>query len=190
MAISSEFSQAVQEKNTLRVRIMLKDSLLVDKSFALFSELLRYAEEQEITVWMIPDEPLEQESKPWSIDTMNYELTALVNDFTREHVNYVKQIIREVYKNELQERTISTMQPSSVKVQSGWASTFIQPVSPGHTCNDNYKAILQSIRCINKIIHANEDKRGNRRWRREDIDKIKKYAKNIEEACENIQRRR
>ena len=33
MAISSEYAQAVLDNNRLRVRLMLKDSLLIDKSF-------------------------------------------------------------------------------------------------------------------------------------------------------------
>lgn len=98
MAVSKEFAQAVLEKNYLRVRIMLKDSLLIDKSFKLFSEMQSYSSAQGVDPWVDPDIPLEKAEKPWTEDTMNYELTALVNDFTKEHVVYVKEIISEVYK--------------------------------------------------------------------------------------------
>ena len=39
MAITNEFTEAVQAGNKMRVRIMLKDSLLVDPTAAQFNEM-------------------------------------------------------------------------------------------------------------------------------------------------------
>jgi len=41
--VSPEFNSAVKTGNLLRVRIMLKDSLIVDPTFAQFNEMLAYA---------------------------------------------------------------------------------------------------------------------------------------------------
>ena len=43
MVVSNEFKEVVQEKDILKVRIMLKDSLLIDRSFTTFEELVNYA---------------------------------------------------------------------------------------------------------------------------------------------------
>ena len=180
MAVSSEFAKTVQENNVLRIRIMLKDSLLVDKSFSMFSELLTYALAHGVEVWMTPEDPLEQAEKPWTLDLMNYELTALVNDFTKEHVNYVKQIIREIYKGEVPVRTPA---PSPKPVTSGMGSA-------PKTNDSSYDTILREITKINRILKMNKDVDGNRRWPTEDIEKIRKSARDIETACENIQRRK
>ena len=41
--ISQEFKKAVEERDLLRVRIMLKDSLIIDPSFGKFEKMLRCA---------------------------------------------------------------------------------------------------------------------------------------------------
>ncbi len=192
MAVSSEFAKTVQENNVLRIRIMLKDSLLVDKSFSMFSELLTYALAHGVEVWMTPEDPLEQAEKPWTLDLMNYELTALVNDFTKEHVNYVKQIIREIYKGEVPVRTPA---PSPKPVPRP-TQTISRPMSTSgmgsapKTNDSSYDTILREIAKINRILKMNKDVDGNRRWLTEDIEKIRKSARDIETACENIQRRK
>ena len=44
MVLTNEFIEAVENKKKTRVRIMLKDTLLVDPSFRVFNEMLEYAE--------------------------------------------------------------------------------------------------------------------------------------------------
>jgi len=191
MTISKEFAQAVLEKNYLRVRIMLKDSLLIDKTFRLFSEMQSYATTQGANPWVNPDIPLEKADKPWTEDTMNYELTALVNDFTREHVDYVKEIISEVYKVNTNVRSVPQAQP----VQSNRSNTVPQNTGGSllgtHTsASDPYNTILSKVSRINKILKDNKDSVTNRRsWRRDDISLIKMYAQSIVEACNEIQRK-
>ena len=46
MALTSEFKDAVQNQNKVRVRIMLKDSLLLDPSGDNFQQMLDYAKVQ------------------------------------------------------------------------------------------------------------------------------------------------
>lgn len=96
MAISREFQNAVKEKNILRIRIMLKDSLLIDRSFYMFKELLECTEKHGVKVLMDAEDSLERADKPWTVDLMNSELVSLVNDFTKEHIQYVMEIIREI----------------------------------------------------------------------------------------------
>ena len=43
MAITNEFKEVVQSGKVLRIRIMLKDSLLIDPTSKLFDEMLQYA---------------------------------------------------------------------------------------------------------------------------------------------------
>lgn len=188
MAVSSEFAKTVQEKNVLRTRIMLKDSLLVDKSFSRFSELLNYALAHDVEVWMTQDDSFEQAEKPWTLDLMNYELTALVNDFTKEHVDYVKQIIREIYKKkggipELSHKSVSRpIQHPTVSIGGVRKSS--------RTHDANYETILCNVKKMERILRNNEDAAGNRRWLTNDIEKIRKLASGVVTACENIQKRK
>ena len=188
MAISSEFAQAVSEKNTLRVRIMLKDSLLVDKTFRSFDEMQAYASAQGVSPWADADIPLEKAEKPWTEDIMNYELTALVNDFTKEHVNYVKAIIADVYRINL---------PAQQPVRN---TTVSQPVAQQASrlgnlnsimgSDDPHKIILNEASNINRILRSNKDAVTERRiWMDEDIERLKRHAQGIVDACRRIQRR-
>ena len=45
MAVSQEFQTALDDKDMRLVRIMLKDSLVVDPTFTEFGEMLRLAEQ-------------------------------------------------------------------------------------------------------------------------------------------------
>lgn len=183
MAISSEFAKTVQEKNVLRTRIMLKDSLLVDKSFSKYKELLTYAEAQGVEVWMTQEDPIEPAKKPWTLDLMNYELTALVNDFTEAHVQYVQKIITEVYKGEA-----SVSAPVSSNQDTPLAED--KKLRANNTNNDDYNSIIYHVNEMIRILKNNKDSKGNRCWFLEDIKKIRKSSGSITIACENILRRK
>ena len=183
MAISSEFVQAVRDGNKLRVRIMLKDSLLVDKTFRLFDEMQAYASAQGVSPWADADIPLEKTEKPWSEDTMNYELTALVNDFTKEHVNYVKAIIAEVYKDSL-----PVLQPvRNTSISQSVSQPVNRPTSSIIGTEDPHKTILNKASSINRILRNNKDETtGKRTWMNEDIDRIRRHAQKIVDACNRL----
>ena len=183
MAISSEFAQAVMGGNKLRVRIMLKDSLLVDKTFRLFDEMQAYASAQGVSPWADADIPLEKAEKPWTEDTMNYELTALVNDFTKEHVNYVKAIIADVYKVSL-----PVSQPvRNTPVSQSAPQSVNRPTSSIMGTEDPHKTILNEASSINRILRNNKDENsGKRIWMNEDIDRIRRHAQRIVDACNRL----
>ena len=191
MAISSEYAQAVRDNNKLRVRIMLKDSLLIDKSFRLFEEMQEYALAQGVNPWADVDIPLEKSEKPWTEDTMNYELTALVNDFTKEHVNYIKEIITDLYKTDIaspDKRYVSDVQVN----QREERTAIIRPTKNDQIGKgqDPYKTIVVGNRNINMTLRKTVDSVTNkRRWLKEDISDIKRNAQRIIDACNEIQRR-
>ena len=191
MAISSEYAQAVRDNNKLRVRIMLKDSLLIDKSFRLFEEMQEYALAQGVNPWADVDIPLEKPEKPWTEDTMNYELTALVNDFTKEHVNYIKEIITDLYKTDIaspDKRYVSDVQVN----QREERTVIIRPTNNDQIGKgqDPYKTIVVGNRNINMTLRKTIDSVTNkRRWLKEDISDIKRNAQRIIDACNEIQRR-
>lgn len=166
MALTPEFISAVEGNNLLRVRIMLKDSLLVDKSFNQFTEMRGYAESRGTNFWM--EKTAELERRPeifWDTELMNLELTRLVNDFTKERLAYCQAIIQKIY---------------------GINSTPKQAYPSDN--GDNYKAILSGVTKMNRILRKNETSAG-RIWREDDIKAIQAEAERISRACEGIIRR-
>jgi hypothetical protein len=102
--VSVEFQKVVQEKNVLRTRIILKDSMLVDPTFHQFDEMLRYAKDRIHGIIVAYDgEPLEMNSGKWNEDTMNYELTQLVNNFSERRITHLKEIISHLMRDRIEE---------------------------------------------------------------------------------------
>lgn len=148
MSVSSEFARAVSDQKALSVRIMLKDSLLVDKSFSLFDEMQKYAVDHGASPWMEPEDSLEKEEAPWSEDTLNYELTALVNDFTHEHVDYIKNIISSIFGS-----------PSSFqRPVNDTENVVISDTAPSRVINgkDPYKIIVDCTHDICRVLKRNK----------------------------------
>lgn len=96
MALTREFMEAVSQGNVLRVKIMLKDSLLVDTSFDQFHEMIRYAEPRLDGIWVNDEEDKEIFSE--SPEEFNAVLVGLVNHFSRRRVNHVKGMINQLYQ--------------------------------------------------------------------------------------------
>lgn len=163
--MTPEFMQAVKERNLLRIRIMMKDSLLIDKSADLFNEMNKYAEKQGICVWMKNGEEFDALPEDlWDESLLNSELVKLINDFTLKRVKYCLGIIRKIYKDKNKEK-------SNVKGQS--------------KKDLEYKKILKEEEQIRKILKRNKNGKG-RTWKDKDIKQIYISAKNIKEACEIV----
>ena len=98
MAVAEEFKSAVSAGNRTMVRIMLKDSLLVDKSFVSFNEMLAYAEKRMDNLYDVHDgEVLIEEPDKWNKDYMNQQLFAVVSNFSKERLNLLKKIVSHVF---------------------------------------------------------------------------------------------
>ena len=93
MALTQEFRYAVEQGNLLRVRIMLKDSLLVDTSFEQFNEMIRFAELKLDNLWINDEDDNEEFSQ--STDELNIILAGLVNNFSKKRVAYLKKLIKK-----------------------------------------------------------------------------------------------
>ena len=95
MALTQEFVEAVIQGNLLRVRIMLKDSLLVDTSFEQFKEMLRYAEPRMERLWVSDEE--DDEIFYQSPDELNSILVGLINCFSKRRVKHLMRLISSIY---------------------------------------------------------------------------------------------
>lgn len=197
MALTPEFISAVSARNLLRVRIMLKDSLLVDKRFYQFKEMRTYAEGRGINFWMEKTEELEIAPKTeWNTEIMNLELTRLVNDFTKERLVYCQSIIEKVYgitpypDQAYQQQTapaqVRPVQQTTVNCQNSQTPSA-RPVSSN---GNEYNSILKGASEINRILRDNKSPTGDRTWTYSDINAILDAAKKISAACENIKSRR
>ena len=150
-----------------------------------------------INVWQNTSEfELIKREEPWSLDDMNYELTAIVNDFTKEHMNYLMDIIREVYaKNskENKERDINSEttgkrdikllheeEKNLVPLEKYYCELIVQYIEITKALQENKK---------NKEEKLSKMDIENISWTSNLVFDVRKAAKRIVELCNQIEGR-
>ena len=99
-SITPEFKDAVEKKKKLRIRIMLKDILLVDKTFRSFNDMAHYAQSSGIDIWDSDDKDtyeLPQDKKEWTTDLLNKLFVEVVQVFTKKKIQNIKTLIKYIY---------------------------------------------------------------------------------------------
>lgn len=104
MAISKDFRDAVSEEKRIRVKIMLKDSLLLDKTFKAFEEMLAYAKTNMPDLIEEHDGEVFKTSELWNEEYLNEQMVMVMSNFSSERLNLIKKIIKQIYP-QIQERT-------------------------------------------------------------------------------------
>ena len=122
MALTNEFIDAVANNKKTRVRIMLKDIMLVDPSMKAFNEMLSYAESNMDNLYDEHDgESLNSNSATWDEDYMNQQMVSVVTNFSMERVNTLKRIIEFLYGSKVEEtkETVSRTTATSSSPKNG-----------------------------------------------------------------------
>lgn len=175
MAVTAEFKEAVLKKNLLRVRIMLKDSLLVDTSFKQFDEMIRYAESKlGSTIWI--DDQEDDDIFSQSQEGLNNILAGLVNHFSKRRVKYLKGMIKRKYPSKKGEG------PKKNKMKG------INILKRTGKVEKAYQGIRTEQKNINECISRNSPKLAQKEKtvNIEDIKKIKIAAQEIVNYCNEI----
>ncbi len=114
MNLTREFTDAVMNQDTIGVRIMLKDAMLLDPSMRQFNEMLKYASENMDDIYDEHDgEELITDKSQWDKSYMNGEMVAVVGNFSRERVALLKNIVKYLYMpEETPKKTVHTVNES------------------------------------------------------------------------------
>lgn len=103
MAITKEFVEAVENGKLLRVRIMLKDILLVDPTATKFEEMESYANSKTGNLYDEHDEEkLNYDVTCWDEDYLNKQMVNVVNNFSKERIELLKGMVRHIYRDKVQ----------------------------------------------------------------------------------------
>jgi hypothetical protein len=168
MAFTREFVEAVTQGNLLRVRIMLKDSLLVDTSFNQFNEMIKYAGPKLSELWICDEEDDEVFSQ--STDDLNYILVGLVNSFSKRRVNHLMGLINKKYPPKVIKKSSSKLN-RDCKVEK----------------NTESKVDLKPLQTdINKIEEIYSIIVSKRKIKASDLEAIRSSAESIIAYCDKI----
>jgi hypothetical protein len=96
MPVSAEFKNAISSGDVLGVRIMIKNSLINDKTFAEYESKLQYAGKMPGLFDVHDGKPFKNRSE-WTKDYMNEQLSHVVDNFSRDRLNHLKDVVRHVY---------------------------------------------------------------------------------------------
>jgi hypothetical protein len=128
MAITSEFKEAVESRKKIKVRIMLKDSMLVDPTMRQFDEMLNYAKSKIGDLYdEHDDETLNYDRSEWGESYMNNQMVVVVNNFSKERVELLRNMVRYIYRDRVERMTSNNeYQPKSgiTKKNVGIGMTF------------------------------------------------------------------
>lgn len=133
MAITNEFRKAVELGKKVRVRIMLKDSMLVDVTMRQFDEMLDYAL---VNISDLYDEHDEEElkysSSEWNEAYLNSQMVSVVSNFSKERVDLLKNIVKFLYRKDTDNciigAEVSTDKPIITRNQVGIVMTTVGAV--------------------------------------------------------------
>ena len=122
MKFTKEFTDAVEQKNRLRVRIMLKDAFLLDKTGDTFDKMEQYAAERVPELYEAHDEEtLLNQPEQWTATYFNEQMTKLVGNFSRERVALLKKMAAALFGEKTE-----TSAPERGKLAGGiWAAAGV-----------------------------------------------------------------
>lgn len=106
MALTNEFLDAVSNNKMIRVKIMLKDIMLVDPSLVIFNEMLSYAEKNMTGLYDQHDgEEFRRSTSDWTEDYMNQQMVSVVTNFSKERVAILEDIVKHLYGSKVKENS-------------------------------------------------------------------------------------
>ena len=92
MGLTKAFEEAVTSGDVRSVRIMMKDSLLMDPSFEQFKEMEKAASSLQ-GLYEVHDGRDFQDKSTWDDNYMNKLMVQVVNNFSKQRVNHLKEVV-------------------------------------------------------------------------------------------------
>lgn len=97
MTITIDFINAVKAKDMRLVRIMLKDSLVIDPTFSEFNQMMNSAGKLSDLFDVHDGEKLNDNRLAWTKDYMDEQMVHIVYNFSKERLDLLKNICKHFY---------------------------------------------------------------------------------------------
>ena len=94
MALTNAFYEAVQTGNVRRVRIMMKNSLLVDPTFTEFNAMEKAAASMAGLYDEHDGKELVEDRTLWNDDYMDKVMVKVLSNFSHERIDHLKEVVR------------------------------------------------------------------------------------------------
>ena len=94
MALTNAFYEAIKSGNVRRVRIMMKNSLLVDLTFNEFYEMEKAASSMKGLYDEHDGKDFVEDRSKWDDDYMNKIMVKVISNFSHERIEHIKDVFR------------------------------------------------------------------------------------------------
>lgn len=96
MAVTKIFEEAVSKNEIRKVRIMMKDSLLVDPTFQEFKQMAQTAAGMKDLYDKHDEEPFEMDEDKWTDAYMDKLMVDLIYNFSHDRIEHLKKVVRKL----------------------------------------------------------------------------------------------
>jgi len=96
MTVAESINKAISEGDIKGIRIMMKNSLLVDPSFAEFDEMTRIAGNMPGLYDAHDGRELNGDKSAWNDDYMDKLMVQVVGNFSHERLDHLKEVVRHL----------------------------------------------------------------------------------------------
>jgi len=120
MAITGTFRDAVSAGDIRGVRIMMKDSLLVDPSFNEFNEMNNLARSVSGLYEPHDKRDINEDTSTWNDGYMNKLMVQVVGNFSQKRIDHLKDVVRHL-------RPVASRQHQPAETRSTPTSSTKQP---------------------------------------------------------------
>lgn len=139
MALTNAFFDAVNNENVRRIRIMMKDSLLVDPTFKEFKEMEAAAEKVSGLYDIHDGREFVTDESAWDDNYMDKQMVQLVGNFSHERIEHLKDVIRVLRPVK---RTAGATNSNSAKTQTSSGSHSYEEQKRFDQQNGTYKGAV------------------------------------------------
>ena len=96
MALTNAFYESIKEGNIRRVRIMMKDSLLVDPTFTDFNNMEKATRGMSGLYNDHDNKEFILDESQWNDEYMDRLMVQVVNNFSHERIKHLKNVVRKL----------------------------------------------------------------------------------------------
>lgn len=144
MSLTKAFYEAVSSGNILSIRIMMKDSLLVDPTFSDFNEMNNATRELSGLYDEHDGRELKFDKNAWNDTYLDELMVQIVGNFSHERVQHLKDVVKLLYpvENQLHIVNISgkdTLELKTRHIQTNTHSTNYQKQKYHDQQNGSYR---------------------------------------------------
>jgi len=108
MAITDSFKEAVATGDVKDLRIMMKNSLLVDPTFNEFNEMNSLARNVDGLYEAHDGRDMSSDMSAWNDDYMNKLMVQVVDNFSHERIDHLKKVVRYLHPAAIPQRQTPT----------------------------------------------------------------------------------